>query len=47
MYVLVSYLPVPDHINEMKTKPTQHAVKLLSGHGMVPDLYYLPRHATG
>ena len=37
MYVLVSYLPVPDHINEMKTKPTQHAVKLLSGHGMVPD----------
>ena len=37
MYVLVSYLPVPDHINEMKTKPTQHAVQLLSGHGMVPD----------
>ena len=37
MYVLVSYLPVPGHINEMKTKPTQHAVKLLSGHGMVPD----------
>ncbi len=37
MYVLVSYLPVPDHINEMKTKPTQHAVKQLSGHGMVPD----------
>ena len=37
LYALVSYLPVPGHINEMKTKPTQHAVKLLSEHGMVPD----------
>ena len=37
VYVLVSYLPVPGHITEMKTKPTQHAIKLLSEHGMVPD----------
>jgi CTP synthase len=36
-YILVSYLPVPGHISEMKTKPTQHAIKLLSEHGMVPD----------
>ncbi len=37
VYVLVSYLPVPAHINEMKTKPTQHAIKLLAEQGIVPD----------
>jgi CTP synthase len=36
-YILVSYLPVPGHITEMKTKPTQHAIKLLGEHGMIPD----------
>ncbi|MCZ6634149.1 MAG: CTP synthase [bacterium] len=36
-YMLVSYLPVPGHMPEMKTKPTQHAIRLLSEHGMVPD----------
>ena len=36
-YALVSYLPVPGHITEMKTKPTQHAIKLLGEHGMIPD----------
>src|ERR1700730_13288665 len=28
-YVLVTYLPIPDHMQEMKTKPTQQAVRLL------------------
>ena len=37
VYVLVSYLPVPGHISEMKTKPTQHAIKLLNEHGIFPD----------
>lgn len=37
IYVLVTYLPVPGHIREMKTKPTQHAVKLLTEHGIFPD----------
>ena len=37
VYALVSYLPVPGHIPEMKTKPTQHAIKLLSEHGIFPD----------
>ena len=37
MYVLVSYLPVPSHVGEMKTKPTQMAVKLLSEQGIFPD----------
>jgi|TARA_Y100000310_G_scaffold339842_1_gene433795 CTP synthase len=36
-YVLVTYLPVPSHIEEMKTKPTQQAIRLLSESGIVPD----------
>ena len=35
--VMVSYLPVPGHIGEMKTKPTQHAVRTLNGTGVHPD----------
>ena len=37
IYILVTYLPVPSHIGEMKTKPTQQAIKLLSEHGIFPD----------
>ncbi len=36
-FVLVSYLPVPSSIGEMKTKPTQHAIRLLQGTGIQPD----------
>jgi len=36
-YMLVSYLPVPNHISEMKTKPTQQAIKLLRQEGITPD----------
>ena len=36
-YVLVTYLPVPAHIDEMKTKPTQQAIRLLGEHGIMPD----------
>ncbi|MFH1098976.1 MAG: CTP synthase [Candidatus Uhrbacteria bacterium] len=36
--ILVSYLPVPGHIGEMKTKPTQHATHLLQGVGIQPDI---------
>ena len=36
-YVLVTYLPIPSHIEEMKTKPTQMAVKLLREAGIQPD----------
>ena len=35
--MLVTYLPVPDHIGEMKTKPTQQAIRLLGEHGISPD----------
>jgi CTP synthase len=37
-YILITYLPVPSHINEMKTKPTQQAIKMLSEHGIFPDI---------
>ncbi len=36
-HVLVTYLPVPKHIKEMKTKPTQQAIKLLREEGIFPD----------
>ena len=36
-YVLITYLPVPSHIEEMKTKPTQQAIRLLSESGIIPD----------
>jgi CTP synthase len=32
--VLVSYLPIPKHIGEMKTKPTQHAARQLNAAGI-------------
>ena len=35
--VMVSYLPVPGKLGEMKTKPTQHAVRTLNGTGIHPD----------
>jgi len=36
-YILVTYLPIPSHIEEMKTKPTQLAVRLLRESGIQPD----------
>ncbi len=36
--VLVSYLPVPKHIGEMKTKPTQHASRALNHAGVNADI---------
>lgn len=38
LFVLVSYLPVPRMIGEMKTKPTQHAVRSLNMAGIQPDI---------
>ena len=37
-FILVSYLPVPEMIGEMKTKPTQHAVRSLNMTGIQPDM---------
>lgn len=37
LLVLVSYLPIPAKIGEMKTKPTQYAVRSLNAAGLQPD----------
>jgi len=37
MTVMVSYLPIPSKIGEMKTKPTQYAVRALNATGIQPD----------
>ena len=37
LYGLITYLPIPTHINEMKTKPTQTAIRLLNEAGIFPD----------
>ncbi|MCD4705816.1 CTP synthase, partial [bacterium] len=37
LFFMVSYLPIPDKIGEMKTKPTQHAVRTLNASGIQPD----------
>lgn len=37
IHVHVSYLPVPSHIGEPKTKPTQLSVKYLNSMGIQPD----------
>jgi len=38
LFVLVSYLPVPGKIGEMKTKPTQYAVRTLNSYGIHPNI---------
>ena len=40
VYILVTYLPIPSHIEEMKTKPTQLAIKLLREEGIQPDFIF-------
>lgn len=37
LFVIVSYLPTPSKVGEMKTKPTQHAVRALNSAGIQPD----------
>jgi len=37
-FVLVSYLPIPNTLGEMKTKPTQLAVRTMQESGIFPDI---------
>jgi len=37
LVALVSYLPVPGHMGEMKTKPTQYAVQTINAAGIQPN----------
>jgi len=46
VYVLITYLPVPHHINEMKTKPTQQAIKSLYQLGIFPDFILCRAHQS-
>lgn len=45
LFVMVSYMPIPGTIGEMKTKPTQNAVRQLNGYGVQPDIL-IARAAT-
>lgn len=36
-FILVSYLPIPSNLGEMKTKPTQHASRTLNSAGIQAD----------
>lgn len=36
-FILVSYLPIPHQLGEMKTKPTQYATRTLNSAGIQPD----------
>ena len=38
IYFLVTYLLIPRHMEEMKTKPTQNAVRILNEAGIQPDI---------
>lgn len=37
IFVMVSYLPIPGTLGEMKTRPTQHAIRELSSYGVQAD----------
>ncbi len=37
-FIMVSYLPVPGTLGEMKTRPTQNAVRQLNSYGVQPDI---------
>lgn len=38
IFVLVSYVPLPPTIGEIKTRPTQNAVRLMNSYGINPDI---------
>ena len=37
LFAIVSYLPIPNKVGEMKTKPTQYAIRTLNSAGIQPD----------
>ena len=46
MFVMVSYLPVPKSLGEMKTKPTQNAVRQLNSYGINADMVIARSHMS-
>lgn len=43
-FIMVSYLPVPSTLGEMKTRPTQHAVHHLASYGVTTDIIIARGH---
>jgi CTP synthase len=44
IFAMVSYLPVPGTLGEMKTKPTQNAIRQLNSFGIHPDFIIARSH---
>ncbi len=44
--IMVSYLPIPSTLGEMKSKPTQNAVRQLNSYGINPDFIVARSHAA-
>ncbi len=38
IFMMVTYLPIPGKVGEMKTKPTQNAIRALNSYGVQPDM---------
>ena len=38
LFIMVTYLPVPNKVGEMKTKPTQNAIRQLNSYGVQPSI---------
>lgn len=38
VFIMVSFLPIPNKIGEMKSKPTQNAIKQLNSYGVQTDI---------
>ena len=38
IFIMVSYLPVPGKLGEMKSKPTQNAMRMLNSYGVQADI---------
>ena len=38
LFIMVSYLPIPSKVGEMKTKPTQNAIRQLNSYGVQPHM---------
>ncbi len=44
MYVHLTYVPKPEHVNEHKTKPTQQSVSMLRQRGIMPSIILVRCH---
>jgi len=44
--IMVSFLPIPSTLGEMKSKPTQNAVKQLNSYGINPDYIVARSHVS-